>query len=258
MRYLKRNQITVLIQLVIVGLSVSLSLTVRAFCQSDKEPSKEDVPFFSKNAATIYSWPGRRKTAPSPDGKKKVGIKLLDNDNVEDFPAIVTVDTERGQLTTTIRFGLNTEVLWSPDSMAFTLTGSCCGGNGQYQTDVFMVKDNQLVRVSLTVVAERAFGHPVKCGWPEPPNVAAIRWLIPSKRLLVASEIMHHSNCDSFGTFKAYSIDLSERRIVDQYAQLEAKRRFGTDLGEELLQADDNCIREPKSCRVNFNRPIPH
>ena len=228
-----------------------------ALCQSNKEPSKIDVPFFSANAATVYSWPGRVKTATSPDGTKKVGIKLLDNDKVEDFPAIVTVDTGQGQLTAKIRFGLNTEVLWSPDSMAFALTGSCCGANGQYQTDVFAVIDNRLVRERLTPLVERAFGHPVKCGWPEPPNVAAIKWLVPSKRLLIAAEIIHHSNCDSFGTFKAYAVDLSERRVYKQYDQLNAKRRFGIDLGEELLQADDKCIRDPNSCRVNFNHPSP-
>jgi hypothetical protein len=69
----------------------------------------------------------------------------------------------------------------------------------------------------------------------------------------VAAEIMHHSNCDSFGTFKAYVVDLSGPRIVSTYDQLETKRLYRRDLGEELLQAKDNCIRDPKSCWVGAN-----
>jgi hypothetical protein len=181
-----------------------------------------------------------------------VSINLLD-DASEGFPAKVIVDTEQGQLSATIRFGLNTEVLWSPDSLAFTLTGSCCGANGQYQTDVFYVFKNRLVKLQLTPLVERAFGHPVRCTWTESPNVGAVKWLAGSKELLVAAQIINHSNCDSYGTFKAYVVDLRVPRVVKVLNQLETKRGYREYLGEELLNSPDDCIRHPKSCALIRN-----
>jgi hypothetical protein len=236
-------------QRLVAAISSLFVLVSILLCQNPTQVPRYDVPSYSSNAITVYHWDDKVKTAASPDGKKKVSIEILD-DNAEDFPAKVTVDTEQGQLSATIHFGLDTEVLWSPDSRAFALTGSCCGAGGQYETDVFYVYKKRLVRVELTTLMERAFGHPVRCSWPESPNVAAVKWLIASKELLVAAEIMHHSNCDSFGTFKAYVVDLAGHRVVKVLNQLETKRLYHDDLGEELLQSDDVCIRHPESCHV--------
>jgi hypothetical protein len=192
----------------------------------------------------------------SPDGKKKIRIDILD-ENAEGFPSRVTVNAERNALTTTIRFGLSPEILWSPDSQAFAITGSSQGANGWYQSSVFYIRDKRLETVALSPTVVRAFGHPVKCGWPESPNVGAIRWLVPSQKILVAAEIIHHSNCDSFGTFKAYAVDLSGPRVERVYSQLEAKRLYGDDLGAELRQADDKCILDPRSCYVAANHQEP-
>jgi hypothetical protein len=150
---------------------------------------------------------------------------------------------------------LNAEVLWSPDSKAFAVSGSGEGANGLYWVDVFVLKPDRLAVVPLTRVIQRAFGHPVKCGWPEDPNVVAVTWIEPSVKILVAAEIIHHSNCDSFGTFKAYEVDVTTGTITRTLNQLEAKRLYGKDLGEELSSAPDNCIRDPKSCYVGANHP---
>jgi hypothetical protein len=220
--------------------------------QTQDKTSPMNVPLFSAKADTIYQDRDKAKTAISPDGRKKVSICMLD-ENAEDFPAKIMVDTEQGRLEATIRFGLDTEILWSPDSHAFAITGSSGGANGQYECDVFYIRDRKLIKIELTALVERAFGHPVKCSWSEQPNVAAVRWLTPSRELLVAAEIMHHSNCDSFGTFKAYAVDLKTHSIfiLKVVNQLDAKRHYRDDLGQELLQADDDCIRHPESCHIN-------
>src|SRR5260370_13153759 len=214
--------------------------------------SRIDQPSFSARAITIY----QGKQIISPDKKIKVHIQNLRahlSSSPGDFPAQLIVDADSKRLTATFGFSLDAEIVWSPDSKAFSLTGSVRGANGQYKTDVFLIQSGKLISVHLTDIIEQKFGHPVKCGWPEPPNVAAVKWLVPSSQLLVAAEIMHHSNCDSFGTFKGYVVDLEEPRITKEYNQLQVKRLFRSDLGEELLQADDNCIRDPKSCRVTSN-----
>ena len=233
--------------LIVIAIFVSVLLW-----QSASGQNRDDEPSFSAHAITIYSG----KQVKSPDKKSEVHIEPLRarlSDSPGDFPALLVVDTDGGRLTATFGFALDAELIWSPDSNAFSLTGSVRGANGQYRTDVFLIQSGKLVSIHLTDIIEKKFGHPVKCGWPEPPNVAAIKWLAPSSQLLVAAEIMHHSNCDSFGTFKGYVVDLSEPRITEVYNQLQAKRLFRGDLGGELLQADDNCIRDPKSCRVAFN-----
>lgn len=233
----------------VVAMALLFFTTPAALCQIQLQPSRDDVPFYAAKAIPIYRSKDKVKTATSPDGKKSVSIEILD-DNAEDFPARITVNTGQDQLSATIRFGLATEILWSPDSRAFALTGSSGGANGQYETDVFYVQEKKLLKVELTTLVEKAFGHPVRCAWTESPNVAAIKWLIPSKELLVAAEIIHHSNCDSFGTFEAYVVNVPVPRVVKVLNQLEAKRMYHDDLGEELLQSDDICILHPDSCHV--------
>jgi hypothetical protein len=168
---------------------------------------------------------------------------------------MVEVSVGGKTLTVKIFFGLNTEVLWSPDSQAFAVSGSSEGANGQYWTEVFLVRSGRLDPLPLAEIVRNAFGHPVKCGWPEFPNIAAVTWIKASERILVSAEIIHHSNCDSFGTFKAYEIDIPSKKITKTYDQILAKRLFGDQLGEELSSAPDNCIRDPKSCYVGANHP---
>jgi hypothetical protein len=218
-----------------------------------KGQNRLDVPSFSARAITIYGG----KQVRSPDKKAKVHLESLrahSADSPGNFPARLIVEADGERLIATVGFALDAEIIWSPDSRAFSLTGSVEGANGQYRTDVFLIQSGKLVSLHLTDIIAKQFGHPVRCGWPELPNIAAVKWLTPSRQLLVASEIIHHSNCDSFGTFKAYAVDLEqEPRITKVYDQLQVKRLFRGDLGEELLQADDNCIREPKSCRIASN-----
>jgi len=209
---------------------------------------KAQAPAFSAHATVLF--PGI--SSSSPDGKKKVGLQWVDlHASPQSAKLLLVSGGER--LWAPTEGWLDGEILWSPDSQAFSWTASCCGANGQYGTEVFFVRGSQLVKVQLTPLVETTFGHPVKCGTPEPPNVAAIRWLVPSKQILVAAEIVNHSICDSPGTFKAYEIDLAGPRIVRTYDQLETKKLFLGDLGRELRLADDNCIRKPKSCWVNGN-----
>lgn len=203
---------------------------------------------FAKQASTA----DRTK---SPDGLKTVSISQIHSTGEEDFPADVEVTLRNKKLKAKIRFGLNTEMLWSPDSNAFAITGSSEGANGLYWTTIYLIQGDKLVEIPVTEMVRNEFGNPVKCSWPEYPNVAAIEWLKPSVRILVAAEIINHSNCDSFGTFKAYEVDIANKSIVATYDQLEVKKRFGTQLGPELAESPDSCVRAPQTCFVPANHP---
>ena len=213
--------------------------------------SKADTPAFSKHAVNAYMGQPVR----SPDGQKTVAIRILRDDNADDFPADVVMMIGKKKLTARINFGLNAEVLWSPDSQAFTVSGSEGGAGGLYLTDVFTVSADDLTKIPLSKLIWHKFGHPVRCGWPESPNVGAIAWLEGSTRLLVAAQLIGHSNCDSNFTFRAYEVEIPTRTILRSYNQLIAKKLFKSQLGEWLVGAPDECIRNPKSCWVATNHP---
>ena len=206
---------------------------------------------FSRNAKSISFG----AFATSSDGRTTVAVATLDDvDNDNAFPAVLRVQVGEHRFERRFDFGLNVEILWSPDPNRFAITGSATGANEQYRTAIVAVTPSGLIWFDVTPIAEKAFGHPVKCGWPEVPNVGTVKWL-STTQLVVAAEIIDHSNCDSFGTFVAYSIRTGSNRVDGVYPQLEAKRRWGSDLGRELAKAPDGCIRNPKSCYVPANHP---
>lgn len=228
---------------------ISLVITFLYIPAFGQKQSKADSPAFSRQA--VYAYSG--KPVLSPDGTATVRIRLLNNDNADDFPALVLVRTQHAQYNARINFALNAEILWSPDSKAFTVSGSRDGAGGLYQTDVFQVGESGLTKIPMSKLVWQKFGHPVRCGWPESPNVGAVKWLGGSERLVVAAQIIGHSNCDSFSTFKAYEIEVSSKQIVGEYGQIEAKSKFSSSMGDWLKAAPDECIRNPKACRIAAN-----
>ena len=230
----------------------AVGIALLLWCSAYSQNTSQVLPFFCSQAIYIYLG----KTASSPNGKNVVSLRVLD-DNPEDFPSLVIVKTPHGQLTSKIAFGLNAQVLWNADSGEFAVTGSSEGANGQYYTSAFSLWNGKLVQMPLTRTIEKAFGHPMKCGSPEEPNVAAVKWL-DRRRLLVAAEIINHSNCDCFGTFKGYVVDVVDQSVVRVYDQLQVKRRFHADLGSWLQDANDDWVRNPKSCYVAANHPELH
>jgi hypothetical protein len=205
-----------------------------------------EKPFFAKSAVYLYGGNASR----SPDDKKTVEVVQL---NDETFASTVKITAFGRQLRKRIDFGLNAQVLWSTDSNAFAITGSDTGGNAQYRTDVFVFEGSQVRQIPITLVIQRAFGHPITCEVPEPPNVVAVKWLKGSNRLLVAAQIVNHSICDSAGTFRAYEVDIQNKGIIRSYGQIEAKKLFGSSLGDWLASANDECITNPKSCEVPYH-----
>lgn len=192
---------------------------------------------------------GPSMTLVSPDRRTAVAVRHLDKDDGE---LLMRVRGVGWNGPVRIGPGVASELLWSPDPGVFSVTTSDGGANGPFRALVVTKARSQPRVVDLTPIIASAFGHPVRCGWPEAPNVGAIRWM-GSKRLVVAAEIVAHSNCDSFGTFNAYVVDWPTRRIVAHYGQIEAKRRFGNVLGTELRGAPDSCITRPRSCWVATN-----
>jgi hypothetical protein len=50
------------------------------------------------------------------------------------------------------------------------------------------------------------------------------------------------------GTFRAFKITVPDGKVLSRYDQIQAKKLFGNDMGEELVNSDDDCIRRPEKC----------
>ena len=193
-------------------------------------------------------------TVTSPDGRKTATATYAEKQDA----VLLEIRAPSFHATVNIGPGVQSAVEWSPDSKAFFVTTSDQGANGWYHTFVYSLEQDSIKEIDSTPLVLATFGHPVKCGWPEDPNVGAITWLSDSEHILLAAEIMAHTNCDSYGTFKAYEVALPELRIVKSYDQLEAKKLFHNSLGWEIEHAPDKCIRDPKSCWVEGNHSPQH
>lgn len=187
---------------------------------------------------------------PSPDGRSVVIAKIQPMK-----PPVLTVrrDTILQELS---HPAWSCPVFkWAPDSRAVFVTYSTGGAVGQFQTRVYRFTDSAMVMVDPTsAVREDFLATYPRCGSPEEPNFAAVAWLGDSTRLLIAAQVLPHTNCDSMGTFALYEVAVPTGAIAKKYGQLEAKKRFWEELGDELRNANDDCIRDPRSCWV----PILH
>lgn len=181
---------------------------------------------------------------PSPDGRSRIVL------HAEGPGYALRVEGRIGSLKVPIAYGPNTEVLWSPDSMAFLVTENDGGLMGSYLLTVVGQVNSHLTVRHLSKVVAKKFGHPVRCFEPESPNVVGLTWLGSSREVVAVAEIVPHSNCDSMGTFTAYSVDPWHSRVLETYTQAEAKERFGPLMGPRLLNAPDECGEKPEACYV--------
>jgi hypothetical protein len=233
--------------LVILGLS-SLALS---------QGSQIHSGMYSHSATAVWERIAGGRVAPlvvhSPDGRSSVEATDVPDSTSGDDHVFLDVSGALGRLHVTLGPGVGSELLWAPDSHAFFVTTSDEGANGSYRLLIVGDFSGRLESRDVTSLIYKTFGHPVRCGWPEVPNVGGVGWLRGTRNILVAAEIVNHSNCDSFGTFRVYEVDPEKMSVIKSYGQLEAKQKFGDFLGDELKAAPDICIRDPKSCYVSTN-----
>jgi len=141
---------------------------------------------------------------------------------------------------------VNAEILWSPDSTAFSLTYSDDGAVGQYHVLIYKFEVKGLR--SFEPVRDSGKFFRTFCDPHQEPNVSAIRWANDSKSIFVALQVPPHSSCASMGTFRVVEVTVPDGKALLMYDQLEAKRLFTESLGIELKNADDECVQLIKAC----------
>jgi hypothetical protein len=206
---------------------------------------------FSHLAVPIWGAQNGSFMVQSPDGTKAVRVDASSS-GASDEQHRVRVRANGMEYKTRIGYWVSSELGWAPDSKAFFVTYSDGGAVGTYHVKVFYI-DKSGLHETEPIPNGRSLFVP-NCFYPEPPNVAAIKWMGGSSRLLIALEVPPHSNCASMGTFRAFEISVPDGIVLNRYGQLQAKRLFASSLGEELTNADDSCVRSPKACVPNWPR----
>lgn len=146
---------------------------------------------------------------------------------------------------------------WSSDSSRVFATYSTGGGVGTFEVSACRVSDEAIDAVDLVSEVHRdALRHYPRCFAPEEPNIGAVAWSRDARSLLVAAQVLPHSNCDSAGTFTLYEVDAASGKILHRYRQPEAKKLFRNLSGPYLEDADDSCILRPGACQIpQLHRP---
>ena len=187
-----------------------------------------------------------KKEFLSPDKLKKIIVKIKPMEQPK-----VYVSTARHEYLVEFSPWPCPEFQWSPDSKAFFVTYSEGGSVGNFEVKVYYPSKKGIKIIDPTLAVQKDFlNHYPKCFDPETPNLAGITWIKDSRRLLIAAEVLPHSNCDMMGTFAAYEIEVPSGNIIKKYGQLEAKKQFWNLLGPELRNSNDNCFTTPGSCEI--------
>jgi hypothetical protein len=198
---------------------------------------------------------------PSPNGKKKL---IFPGDWVEkDDTVAYTFFAAVGQHQYPIHIDghLSPLVIWAKDSSGVLFSFSDGGANCCYETKLISFNGEHVSVIDPTAqIAHDFISYRDKLGikcklWPhEYPNLFPIGWLDRS-HAFIAAETVHHSNCDCWGSFRAYEIELPSGRIVNAINQPLAKKMFDGNLPWDLSEAsNDDWDTNPKSCRPPDNQ----
>jgi hypothetical protein len=122
------------------------------------------------------------------------------------------------------------DILWSPDSKRVAVSLSGGGVGGVYEL-MLMSGGRKAEDVSATF--RRRLNPPKSCHLRAWSNVAAVKWLSPT-RLLVAAQQLYEDDCPQHGRAMLYSYDVSRHRILHAYTVPNARRLFPGALGSSL------------------------
>lgn len=235
-----------------------LFLACGAISQANAEaPATENGGWFSPHGNGSFSAAAKNACGgatvtpadaviPSPNGKRKIVVRTT-----EDGARAFAVD-ETGR-----KFPIPTEgwpcpeIGWSPASDTFFVNHSDGGAVGTYHVVVYRLSKGRLTEIRLAPALRLdVLDRYPKCFRPEEPNMLGIAWASDATRLLVAAQVLSHSNCDNMGTFGLYELAIPSGTMIRRFSQDEAKTLFHDLLGPELHAADDGCFSKPGSCSI--------
>ena len=135
---------------------------------------------------------------------------------------------------------LHSEVGWAQDGRSFFITGSDAWTTN-YQTEVYRIEKHQLVvYTSLNRAVKKEIELHHKCvdrndNISSPPNIAGLKWIDGSSRLLVVAEVPPLGICgEQMRYFDGFVVSPETGRIQEHFSPEEMNEREGSVLGEIL------------------------
>jgi hypothetical protein len=220
-------------------------------------PNSEQVVTWSRSAQplphAINPDPAlRHARISSPNGKYEITCSSTQKENrlsesVSEMQQASSCDLVAEGKRVPIDLEVGPEALWSPDSDAVAVTHSRGGALGTYQVLIYRPEKSGPTDISTAVRKDLARRFPACVGeragctaaqrkamrrnvqWV---NVAAIRWMDGSNRLLMMAWVPDSSEFGAnFGKLSGYVVDARDGHILSRYSHEEFKRRFKTYCG---------------------------
>lgn len=160
---------------------------------------------------------------PSPDRVKTIVISNRE----------LTVLEGRLPLGGAERIGLllPAEIIWSSDSKAFVLTSSDGGPTGTWDAALFLQDRDRFNYYGISEAAIDLFVKEFPCTSPLIPNVGALRFLKPSKELLLAVEAPLQSSCGTRSAVRGFIVEVPSGAVLRELEWKDLLEDWGETLG---------------------------
>jgi hypothetical protein len=240
-----------------VALAFALAAASLSLAETNSKPS-------SAHAGAVTTWsraahplpnalmpdPGLRTArVPSPNGKYEIACNLLpkvqtvSNSEMLNAPSCELVAPGKRM---PIDLQVGPEALWAPDSDAVAITHSDGGALGTYHVLIYRPESDDQVELASAVRQDLARRFPACAGrgctaeerrrlrknsdWV---NVAAIRWMENSRRLLMMAWVPDSSSFGAnLGKYNGYVVDARNGRILNRYSEQEFQKKFRKYCGD--------------------------
>ena len=223
----KRKLLISMIVLLSAGLACAQEIECPPGCSPGRW-SKDAVDLSSRSVKAPYESRDLRVRAPDP---KRVAWVVKDH---------WWIEMPEGKLSARPKGAgvlYPAEIAWSKDSQALFITQSVGFSTG-YETQVYQIEGGRLISLErLNTVVRRDFDRRHKCVEGDignAPNVAGLKWLENSDRLLIVAEVPPVGICKDAGYFGGYEISISSGHIVRRFSPKELEDRWGDTLGDRL------------------------
>jgi hypothetical protein len=188
---------------------------------------------------------------PSPNGKYEIACNSVPREQKVSDSVSERLDAPSCELVgpgkrTAIDLKVGPEALWAPDSDAVAITHSNGGALGTYQVLIYRPDSNGPVEIASAIRKDLAQRFPACVGggctadqrqqmhrnhdWV---NVAAIRWMEKSDRLLMIAWVPDSTAFGAnLGKYNGYIVDAHSGRILNRYSEPDFKKRFRKYCGD--------------------------
>lgn len=193
----------------------------------------------------------RNAHVPSPNGKYEIACNSAPQERVLNASVSEKIDVPSCEFVgrgkpVPIPIEVGPEALWAPDSDAVAITQSRGGALGTYQVRIYRADDQRAMDISGDARRDLARRYPacVSAGCTAAQrkqmqrdvnwvNVAAIRWMEKSKRILLMAWVPDSSDFGAnLGRHQGYVVDARTGKILSKYSQEEFTRKFKKYCGD--------------------------